>query len=248
MNLEGKTAVVVGASGGIGREISMALAEAGVNLVLVARRKAVLKALQNETKEKGVKVDLVTCDVTKKRSIGKLYSKIRKNHKVIDILFHLAGIGVYKKYEDIDFDEWERSLQINVSSVFHITQRVMPLLKGSEKAYVIASGSGMGKVALSGRSAYCASKFALRGLVLSLAKEYEGTNIYFIHLMLGSVLTAFGPLTKEEKLEKEKKGKKYIDPTWLARNVITRIENDSLEPETPIYPRHYFEESTKDKR
>ena len=248
MNLSSKTAIIIGASGGIGREVSLALAKKQTNLILVARKMESLDILEKNLKSYKVGIDKYTCDLTNPESVSSVVKKIKSKHEKVDFLFHLAGIGVYKKLPDISYEEWKDSIDINVNSVFYITQKLLPLLEKSEKAYVIASGSGMGKVALSGRAAYCASKFALRGLMLSLAKEYENSNIHFVHLTLGSVLTAFGPLSLEDKKKKEKEGKQYIDPKWLAHHIVTRLENETLEPETSIYPRHYFEESKKDVR
>ena len=248
MKLAGKTVLIVGATGGIGRQFSQAFSKECVNLILVSRKMDSLKVLEKELAFKGTKTELFTCDLTDPGSIRGLVKKVEKNHKSVDVLIHLAGVGVYKKLPDIDIDEWNASLKINVTSVFYTIQKFLPLLKRSNKAYVIVSGSGMGKVAMSGRSAYCTSKFALRGLMLSLAKEYRKTNINFIHLTLGSVLTSFGPLSLKTKQRKFKKGKGYLDPQWLANHVVTRIEHDTLEAETPIYPRDYFLESKKDIR
>src|SRR3989344_1869125 len=249
MNLKNKTAVVIGASGGIGREVSLALAEAKVNLILVARRMDSLNVLEKDLSKFGVKIDKFACDVTSPDSIEKLGRSLSLKYKSkgVDFLFHLAGIGVYKKLPDISYEEWKASFDINVTSVFYITQQILPLLEKSDKAYVIASGSGMGKVALSGRSPYCASKFALRGLMQSLAKEYKKTNINFVHLTLGSVLTSFGPLSLAEKKRKNAQGKGYLDPVWLAHHILVRLENETFASETPIYPRHYFKESKKGK-
>ncbi|OGM61408.1 hypothetical protein A3A52_01055 [Candidatus Woesebacteria bacterium RIFCSPLOWO2_01_FULL_39_14] len=249
MELRNKLAVVIGASGGIGREVSLALAEAKVNLILVARKMDSLNFLEKDLSKFGVKIDKFTYDVTSPDSIEKLGRSLSLKYKSkgVDFLFHLAGICVYKKLPDISYEEWKASFDINVTSVFYITQQIFPLLEKSDKAYVIASGSGMGKVALSDRSPYCASKFALRGLMLSLAKEYRKSHIKFVLLTLGSVITAFGPLSLEDKIEKQKKGKKYIDPIWLAEHIVTKIKHDTLTPETPIYPKHYFEESKKGK-
>jgi 3-oxoacyl-[acyl-carrier protein] reductase len=248
MKLKGKTAVVIGASGGIGREISMALAEKGVNLILVARRKVVISFLKEEAERLGVEANGFSCDVTKPDSIEGLVDKIKKGYKNIDFLFHTAGIGIYKEFEKVTLDEWNTSMAVNVDSVFYMTQKLLPLLKKSKKPFVVVMGSGMGKIALSERSAYCASKFALRGLVLSLSKEYKKKKVNFIHLTLGSVLTSFGPLSKQEKEEKRKKGKKYLDPEWLAHHVVTKLEHETLDPETPVYPQHYYDESRKGKR
>jgi len=248
MNLKGKVAVVAGASGGIGREISKALAKEGVEVLLVARRREILEALKKTIEAEGGKAEIYTSDLTKESTVKELTAKIGADYKNIDLLFNSAGYGVYKKLPDISFEEWERSFSVNVDSVFLLSQKLMPLLTKSLKAYVVSMGSGMGKVALSGRSPYCASKFALRGLMLSLAKEYKKTNVKFVLLTMGSILTSFGPLTVDEKKKKSEKGKEYIDPVWLAHHIVSKIKHDTLEDEVPIYPSHYFEESRKDKR
>lgn len=247
MELKNKIAVVAGASGGIGREISRELAGEGTLVFLVARREGVLEALKNDIENAGGKARIYLADLTNEDSISGLARFIEKNFGRVDILINAQGIGVYKKFPLVSFGEWKKQIAVNVDSVFLLIQKLLPLLEKSERAYVISMGSGMGKIGVSGRSPYCASKFALRGLMLSLAKEYKRSHIKFVLLTLGSVLTAFGPLSLEEKLEKQKKGKKYLDPIWLAGNIVAKIKHDSLNFETPIYPKHYFEESRKGK-
>lgn len=248
MNLQGKTVCIVGATGGIGREVASACAKRKANLILVARKMESLDVLEKEVRSPDIKIGKYICDVTDPKSIENLGRNVARDCRNIDVLFHLAGIGVYKKLPEISFEEWKASMDINVTSAFYIFQQFLPLLEKSEKAFVIASGSGMGKVALSGRSAYCTSKFALRGLMLSLAKEYKKTNIHFVHLVLGSVLTSFGPLSLAHKKRKHSEGKGYLEPDWLANHIANRLEHGTLETETPIYPRHYFSESKKDIR
>jgi len=248
MEVRGKIACVIGATGGIGKNVVTALAEKGVNLILVSRDMTSLDSLERDIKNFKITISKYTCDVSRFDSIRQLVHNISKDYKHLDLLFHLAGIGVYKYLGDIQREDWQLTMDINLNSVFYITQGLLTLLKKSEKAYVIASGSGMGKIALSGRSAYCTSKFALRGLMLSLAKEFKHSNINFVHLTLGSVLTTFGPLSLTEKKRKHDSGKGYLEPGWLASHIIKRIENETLEAETPIYPKHYFAESRRDKR
>ena len=248
MDLSEKTVCIIGATGGIGREVARVMAKRKANLIFVSRKMNSMNVLENELKEENIKIGKYTCDLTDTKSIEKLAKEISRDYKSVDVLFHLAGVGIYKKLSEISFEEWEMSMDTNVASAFYSIQKLLPLLEKSEKVYVIASGSGMGKVALSGRLAYCASKFALRGLMLSLAKEYRKTHIHFVHLTLGSVLTSFGPLSLARKIRKHREGKGYLDPGWLANHIATRLENESLEEETPIYPRHYFSESKKDIR
>ena len=97
----------------------------------------------------------------------------------------------------------------------------------------------MGKIPSAGRSVYCASKFALRGLSLSLSKEYKGTNIHFVLVTLGSTLTDFGPKTLKEKEEESLKGKAYFTPEGVAKKFIEIVENDKLEDEIELYPSEY---------
>jgi short-subunit dehydrogenase len=247
MDLKDKTAVVVGATGGIGREISKALAKEGVCVNLVARRMELLDALRRNIEDEGGKASVYLADLTDENSVSELVKNLKKEFDKIDILFNVAGIGVYKKFPDVSYDEWRKSMAVNLDSVFLATQKLLPFLEKSEKAYVISMGSGMGKIAVAGRSAYCTSKFALRGLMQTLSKEYAKSHIRFVLMTLGSVLTAFGPLSLEDKIQKQRKGKKYMDPKWLAEHIVTKIKNDTLEPETTIYPKNYFEESKKGK-
>ena len=247
MELNEKIAVVAGATGGIGREISKTLAREGVYVILVARRKDVLDALRRNIEDEGGRASIYMADLTDENSVSDFVRNLKKESDRIDILFNAAGIGVYKKFPDVSYDEWRKSMAVNLDSVFLVTQKLLPLLEKSEKAYVISMGSGMGKIAVAGRSAYCTSKFALRGLMQTLSKEYAKSHIRFVLMTLGSVLTAFGPLSLENKIEKQKKGKKYMDPQWLAEHIVTKIKNDTLESETTIYPKNYFEESKKGK-
>lgn len=247
MNLENKVVVVIGASGGIGRQISREFAKEKVRLVLVGRNKFVLEPLRKEIEKKGGSAFVVSCDITNKSSVKSLESLVRDKYGVVDVLVNAAGIGVYKKFSEVTYDEWRKQMAINVDGVFLVIKTLLPLLEKSKKAYVISLGSGMGKIAVAKRSPYCASKFALRGLIKSLSKEYKNTNINFVLLTLGSVLTSFGPLSIDDKLKKVKKGKKYLDPEWLASHIVVKLKHETFDPETPIYPQKYFKESKKGK-
>lgn len=247
MDIRGKVAVIAGASGGIGREVSMAFAKGGTNLVLAGRRKDVLFALKRETEKFGIVVLPFECNLASPRGVSDLAGLIERKFTHVDVLINAAGVGIYKKLSDIAYDDWKSSMEVNATAPFLLTQKLMPLLRKSERSYVISMGSGMGKIGVAGRSPYCASKFALRGLMLSLAKEYKKTNVKIVLLTLGSVLTSFGPLTLEEKKRKAKEGKGYITPSYLAETIVTRIKNDSLDTEVSIYPPKYFSESKRGK-
>ncbi len=245
MDIKGKNVLILGATGGIGRHLAFAFASRGANLLLSGRRKMILSALERELKNLSVLVKTYSLDVTREADFVFLTRKIKKDFKNIDVLINAFGVGVYKSLEETSFGDFKKSLDVNLSGVFLSIKYFLPFLKKSPKAYVISLGSGMGKVGVAKRLAYCASKFGLRGLMLSLAKEYKGKNIKFCLFTLGSVLTSFGPLTLEEKIEKQKEGKNYLDPVQLAKTIVSKIENDTLIEETTIYPKDYYKESKK---
>src|SRR4030042_6511322 len=95
MEIKGKTAVIIGATGGIGRVLSMALALEGANVVLVGRRKDILTSLKNKITEKKGMATTVSLDITKSRGVNKLYSILSRKNACVDILIHAAGVGVY---------------------------------------------------------------------------------------------------------------------------------------------------------
>lgn len=247
MDLKNKNVLIFGAGGSIGRVLSIRFALVQTNLILVGKKKDSLNVLKKKLIGKNKNISTYQVDVTQEDSIKSLAKRIENKFKNIDILINAFGVGIYKNLNSLSFEEWEESVAVNLNGVFLTSKYFLPLLNQSQKAYVIALGSGMGKVGFPGRSAYCASKFGLRGLMLSLAKEFEKTNIRFVLLTLGSVLTSFGPLSLEEKIKKQEKGKKYLQPSDLAHTIVSKIENDTLETEISIYPSKYYKQSKKGK-
>ncbi len=236
MQLAGKIILLIGATGGIGSAIAKELSKNEVRLVLVARSEEELKAIAEE-----VGADkYYTCNLLDRGSIKDLGSKLRADFKHIDGVIHAAGIGIYKSFENASFDEWQVSFGLNVDANYLITKEVLPLLKRASNPVVISMGSGMGKRGFSERSLYCASKFALRGWSLSLAKEYKG-KINFSLVTLGSVLTNFGA-SIEKKKERMKKGKKYLTPEFVAGRIVHVLEKGAEEEEYAFYPPGYVKE------
>lgn len=241
MDLKGKTAVVVGATGGMGVEVCRVLNKEGVTLVLIARAEEKLKPLSSELGDSGYFV----CDLSKPETISSVCAQIIQKYPVVDFLLNAAGIGVYKPIEEVSEADWTGSFNANVTAAYYFTKYLLPSLKASEKAYVINWGSGMGTIPSAGRSVYCMTKFALRGMSLSLAKEFERTKVSIVHLTLGSVLTEFGPMTLEEKNTENLEGKAYLTPTFVAQKVTELLKGQASPPEVAIYPSGYEEEMVK---
>jgi len=159
-----------------------------------------------------------------------LIAKIKSDYGQIDILINAAGIGTYKNLTELTLDDWDYSIALNLTAPFVLIKELLP------KSLVLTIGSGAGVIPMRGRSGYCASKFGLRGLMLSLAEEYKDQDPKFCLITLGSTLTNFGPLTLDQKLEKHKNGDAYFTTEWVANKLIEIIENDNREVEYVLYP------------
>lgn len=239
MNLNGKVVVITGATGGIGREIVKALDNEGVELILVSKTESELQTLAKNLTGKNYKS--YKCDFSNQIETEKIAKKISVDNKNIDILINAAGIGIYKTIEDLSLDEWNLSMNINLNSVFIFTKELIGRLINSKESVVMSLGSGMGVIPEAERSAYCTSKFALRGLMLSLSEEYmRFKKPNFCLLTLGSVLTSFGPMSFEEKKQSMENGKGYLTPEWVAQKIIEIIKLDKPDVEynlsSPDYP------------
>jgi hypothetical protein len=237
MDLKNKTVVVAGATGGIGAEFSMAVSKEGARLLLISKTEDKLKELIK--KLNGKDHNFLVCDFRNSDHIRKLEEHIRDKVERVDVLANVAGIGIYKPIEEADYCEWDDSMMINVTTPFYMIKLLLPLLKKSENPVVLNVGSGMGKIPTAGRSVYCASKFALRGLSLSLSEEYKNNNIHFVHIALGSTLTDFGPMSLKEKEEENLKGKAYFTPEWVAKEMINIIKAGRYQEEIELYPGDY---------
>lgn len=236
-----KTAVITGAGGDMGSELVRVLEKSGVTCILIDREKDLLGELIHLLD--GNKHYFYKVDFTNTKEVHKVIDDITSKHKKIDYLFNVAGVGIYKKLENLTLSEWRASLDINLNSVFMFSKGLLPLLKKSKKAMVLSFGSGMGVYPKANRVAYCSSKFALRGLSLTLSKEFEGRGVDFVLLTLGSVMTDFGTggLIYRKKLNND--GKKYLSVDEVIKKVMDITNSTKRLPEYPLYPEGYKKES-----
>jgi short-subunit dehydrogenase len=243
MEIENKVVVITGASKGIGEKLTYAFAEHKVKLALVARSINKLDDVEKNARELGATfVRVFQCDLTKLQEVNKTAHDIANTFGNVDILVNNAGIGIYKDLEDLQPGDWNQSLALNVTAPFLLIKRFLPMLKTSKIGLVVNIGSGAGKIPFSGRSVYCATKYAIRGLSLTLSKEYEGRKPDFMHIMLGSTLTEFGPMTLEEKKKKQEKGTHhYFEPKWVADKIVDIIVSGKAKDEVTLFPSDYIE-------
>ena len=185
INFAGKTAVVTGASRGIGEAAVIRLAKAGANVVLLARSENdILKHSQTI----GDKALACVCDVSNWSEVESAFAKAIERFGAIDILINNAGvIDPVARLEDADPHEWGRAVDINLKGVFHGIRAALPVMKNKGKVINISSGAATG--ALEGWSHYCSTKAAVLSLTRCVHEEYGDKGVSCIGLSPGTVAT-----------------------------------------------------------
>ena len=226
INLKDKTILLTGASKGIGFGLSKLLDKEGANLILVGRNFQI-KSLKS--KHKYIEVDL-----TKMEDIAKLRKELA-NEK-IDILINMAGIGIYKPLEELTLEDFYYSQQINLMVPLLLIKAVLNDLEQSDIGLVLNIGSGAGTMPFKNRSAYCSSKFGLRGLSLSLSEEFADRKPEFSLVTLGSTMTTFGGKSIEEQNQNVNDWNAIFPVEYVAKELVKIIKDNNRGAEVVLYP------------
>jgi NAD(P)-dependent dehydrogenase (short-subunit alcohol dehydrogenase family) len=187
--LDGTTAVVTGASRGIGRAIAMALADAGAEVALWARDQTALRAVASEISGRGGKARAIMVDVTDAQKVTSAAQLVRATMGPVKTLVNNAGAVLRKPAEHTTNDEWRRVMAVNLDGTFHVTRAFLPELMANEGRIInIASRSGREGTPL--LSAYCAAKHGVVGFTRALAEELRTAKVSVNAICPGSVDTA----------------------------------------------------------
>jgi 3-oxoacyl-[acyl-carrier protein] reductase len=176
-HLAGKVAIVTGASRGIGRAISVALAHEGATVVLSARSIQQLQITAEQVTKAGGTAHIIYVELTEEKSIRNLVQVTGEKLGRLDILVNNAGVTHSAPLEQTSTEDWDRCISINARAPFILCREALPLLKKSPAAYIINIASVVGVKGYPLQSAYTASKHALRGMAMSLAEELRGSNV-----------------------------------------------------------------------
>ena len=145
-NLKGRVAVITGASSGLGKQMARAFASQGADLAILARRVERLEELKNELSNLGVKILPVKCDVTSSDDINNAASLVEKEFGKVDILVNCAGSSKDKGVLDMQDDEWDFTIQTDLTSVFKMTRAFANIMKKNNYGRVINIASMYGLV------------------------------------------------------------------------------------------------------
>jgi clavulanate-9-aldehyde reducatase len=186
--LAGRTALVTGASSGIGQAIALALAEAGAQVAIAARRRDRLTALATRIQEQGASALPLDLDVTDEAACRHAVQQTVDGLGGLDILVNNAGLMLLGQVEGADTGDWRRMLETNVLGLMYMTHAALPHLLQRRGAIVQLSSSS-GRLARPGSAVYSASKFAVNAFSESLRQEVTARGIRVIVLEPGVVET-----------------------------------------------------------
>ena len=189
--LEGKVAVITGASAGIGQASARLLAREGARLVLVGRRPERLDQLVKEAKSLGSDAIAVVGDAKDEQTAIEAVQVAKSKFGRIDILINNVGIGNYKKLVDTSLDDYVDMMDSNMRTSFLFSRHVVPVMIEQKDGLVLLISSMAGVYGFPGEAVYCATKFAQVGFAQGLDKELRPHGIKVGTICPGGVKTEF---------------------------------------------------------
>lgn len=187
--LDGRIALVTGASRGLGKAMALALAEAGARLALVARDREALEQVAQEARAPGAEVEGFAADVSDEQQVAALRQQVIARFGKLHILINNAGVNLRKPVTDFTLEEWRRILDINLTGPFLMVRAFLPHMRGHGYGRIINVTSTMSHVGLPLRTAYAASKAGLLGFTRALALELAPEGITVVGISPGPFAT-----------------------------------------------------------
>ena len=221
-NIEGKSAIVTGATRGIGLAVARALLDCGAKVFICSRSTDDVDRVVDSLRQfYGTRIQGVACDVRSYDQVSSMFARVKQALGGLDVLINNAGIGSHNYVEGMSVEEWDSTIQTNLSGIFYCCHEALPLMKQRGGGYIVNIGSLAGKSAFPGGAAYCASKFAIIGFSEALMQEVRYDHIRVSCMMPGSVNTSFGRSGEQDPTTSWK-----LAPADVATAVVNLIEMD----------------------
>lgn len=220
--LQGKAAVITGASRGIGAATAEELARQGVAVVLAARSRGEIEAVAEKIVAAGGKASAIACNVANYADVEKVVNHCKATYGSLDILVNNAGvIEPIARLAVSDPASWDQAIDINVKGVYHGLRAAIPVMEAQGSGVIVNISSGAATSALEGWSHYCASKAAVLMLTKCVHKEYGDRGIRVVGLSPGTVATGMQVAIKDSGINpvSQMGFSQHIPPEWPARAV-----------------------------
>ena len=217
LSLRSRTALITGATRGIGKAIAQALAAEGCNLIVTARNESALTKLSRELQRHKIRVVTYPCDVRDPYSVDALFRAIRREFRTLDILINNAGVAHPNlPVDQLPYPVWKDVLATNLDGTFLITQAALVIMKRG--ATIVNNLSVAATRVFAGSAAYNASKHAALGLTNTLREELRPKGIRVIAVLAGATDTDIW-----KTLWPEAPRQKMLSPQTVAKAVIEAI-------------------------
>ncbi|MGB7442326.1 MAG: SDR family oxidoreductase [Coleofasciculaceae cyanobacterium] len=215
-NLE-KRALITGASSGIGRATALAFARAGINLALVSRSQEKLETVATLARDAGVEAKVYALDLALIEQVEPKISAIAADLGQIDILVNNAGMGYTNPLNKTSLSDWQRVLDLNLTSVFQCILAVLPAMRNQQRGTIINVASIAGEQAFPDWGAYSVSKAGLIALSKTLALEERPNGIRVVTICPGAVNTSIWD-TQTVKADFNRKA--MLTPEIVAQSIL----------------------------
>jgi len=230
--LKRKTALITGATQGIGLAIARALASEGCNLVICGRDQSRLQKIKAELSREKVRVSAALCDIRDEGSVREMFTAICRQVPRIDILINNAGIAhASRPVGKLTVNDWNDVIATNLTGMFLVTKAVLPLMKRG--GIIVNNLSIAAKRVFPDSSAYNASKHGALGFTNTLREELREQGIRVVSLLLGATNTGIW-----ETLWPEAPREKMISPETVARALVNalKLPSDATVEELTVMP------------
>jgi 3-oxoacyl-[acyl-carrier protein] reductase len=204
--IEGRVAIVTGASRGIGRAIALTLADHGARVSLAARHEPALRAVGAEIEAGGGQAACFPTDVSREPEVVRLVQDTVARFGRLDIVVNNAGLGIFRPLTEMTAEQWDSVMAVNARGPFLLCREAIPYLKQQPQSFIVNISSVVGIKGYANQAAYSASKHALMGMSAALAKEVQPDGIRVHALCPGGVDT---PLVRQARPD--------LDPSVLMK-------------------------------
>jgi len=212
-----RRALITGASSGIGKATALAFARAGIHVGLLSRSQEKLAVVVEEAAKAGVNAKAYPIDLAETDQVKAKMQAIAADFGPIDILVNNAGMGYTKNIIDTPLSDWQKVIDLNLTSVFQCIQGVLPQMRDRQSGTIINVVSIAGQQAFPGWGLYCVSKFGLMALSKSLAAEERAYGIRVSAICPGSVNT---PIWDTDTVDADFDRSAMLDPETVAQTIL----------------------------
>lgn len=206
-----RTAVVTGAASGIGAALAGELAERGSHLALTDINAERLQEVAERLRQDGRRITTHVFDVADRSAIASCAAEVEAAHGGADLLINNAGVGALGRFEEVSEEDFDWVMNTNLLGPICMTRAFLPLLQKSADAHLVNISSIFGVIAPPGQTAYCASKFGLRGFSESLRHELEETSVGVTTVHPGGVNTRIASSARAPEETSQEEFQRVVD-------------------------------------